>query len=300
MRKLSVLFLTLALGVSSLAATKKVIQPKGFATGHRPPLPHGSPLRQSPLPVFLVGGVAIVALAVMVVLRSGAHAPGPTSRPAARLAADDPQDPAPLAPAEPAPPLAARAGVSQPAVRTPAPSPAPAPAPALPARQEPPLPRTVRALPTSLEATLPPPPPPPEPPPPTATDTATEAAADPAASRVAEPAAAPAVAEAVVDAPAYPSEGFRKPRLAQAGCITGSLRVPRDVAGLAGESATVRFAVDAEGAPSRFQLLSGPADPRVGAAIWSAVQRCQFLPGTDAQGRPALLWLVVPLRFAAN
>src|ERR1051325_5940403 len=33
MRKLSVLFLTLALGVSSLAATKKVIQPKGFATG---------------------------------------------------------------------------------------------------------------------------------------------------------------------------------------------------------------------------------------------------------------------------
>src|SRR5579864_6220835 len=34
MHKLTVLFLTLALGVSSLAATKKqVIQPKGFATG---------------------------------------------------------------------------------------------------------------------------------------------------------------------------------------------------------------------------------------------------------------------------
>jgi 2-iminobutanoate/2-iminopropanoate deaminase len=33
MHKLTVLFLTLALGASSLAATKKVIQPKGSATG---------------------------------------------------------------------------------------------------------------------------------------------------------------------------------------------------------------------------------------------------------------------------
>lgn len=33
MRKLTLLFLTLALAVSSVAATKKVIQPKGFATG---------------------------------------------------------------------------------------------------------------------------------------------------------------------------------------------------------------------------------------------------------------------------
>jgi 2-iminobutanoate/2-iminopropanoate deaminase len=33
MRKFTILFLTLALGASSLAATKKVIQPKGSATG---------------------------------------------------------------------------------------------------------------------------------------------------------------------------------------------------------------------------------------------------------------------------
>jgi 2-iminobutanoate/2-iminopropanoate deaminase len=33
MRKLTILFLTLALGASSMAATRKVIQPKGFATG---------------------------------------------------------------------------------------------------------------------------------------------------------------------------------------------------------------------------------------------------------------------------
>jgi len=33
MRKLTILFLTLALGASSLAATRKVIQPKGFPTG---------------------------------------------------------------------------------------------------------------------------------------------------------------------------------------------------------------------------------------------------------------------------
>jgi protein TonB len=104
--------------------------------------------------------------------------------------------------------------------------------------------------------------------------------------------------ELVQDAPAHPTGGFTKPRLAEPGCVQASLRLPRDAAGLAGETATIRFAVGPDGVPSRFQLVAGPADPRVGAAIWSAVQRCEFLPGTDGQGRPALLWLVMPLRFA--
>jgi hypothetical protein len=117
------------------------------------------------------------------------------------------------------------------------------------------------------------------------------------------PAAPPAVTglqEQPVDAPRYAGDGFRKPRLAEPGCIGSTMRLPRDVIGTDGETATVRFAVGADGQPSQYQFLSGPSDPRVATAIWSAVQQCQFVAGADASGRPTSIWLVVPIRFGSR
>jgi TonB family protein len=81
-------------------------------------------------------------------------------------------------------------------------------------------------------------------------------------------------------------------------CVLDGLRLPRGVVGLRGETATVRFAVDPDGSVGSYEYLAGPADPRVAASIWTAVQRCRFTAGADAAGRPARLWLVMPVRFA--
>ena len=36
------------------------------------------------------------------------------------------------------------------------------------------------------------------------------------------------------------------------------------------------------------------------AAIWQAIQSCQFTPGLDARGQPQLIWMILPLKFAAQ
>jgi TonB family protein len=69
------------------------------------------------------------------------------------------------------------------------------------------------------------------------------------------------------------------------------------MAGVEGESATVKFAVDETGQVSQYSYLSGPADQRVSAAIWTAIQRCEFIPGRTAQGNPISLWVTMPIKF---
>ena len=97
--------------------------------------------------------------------------------------------------------------------------------------------------------------------------------------------------------PSYAREGYQKARQARPGCVASALAQSRDVAELEGLSSTVKFAVDETGRVSQFTYLSGPSDPRIANAIWNAVQRCEWLPGATAQGRPLSLWVTMPLKF---
>jgi TonB family protein len=97
--------------------------------------------------------------------------------------------------------------------------------------------------------------------------------------------------------PVYAADGFKKPKLIEAACIQDRLRLPRDVQLEPGETVRVRFAVGLDGQPSEFSLLTTPGDARVGQAIWRAIERCRFTPGTDGKGTPAVLWVVMPFRF---
>jgi hypothetical protein len=92
-------------------------------------------------------------------------------------------------------------------------------------------------------------------------------------------------------------EGMQKARPARTGCVRDSLRLPRDIVDVAGETATVKFAVDESGQVSQFSYLSGPTDPRVSNHIWAAVQRCDWVSGTNVQGRPITLWVTMPIKF---
>jgi TonB family protein len=115
----------------------------------------------------------------------------------------------------------------------------------------------------------------------------------------AEAAAAPA-ALAIEDAPAYPATGFRKAAQEDPTCVQRSVRIPRDLAGRISGPITVRFAVGPDGSVSLFQVQGDVQDRRIGDAIRAAVESCKFIPGTDPQGRPTRLWLVMPVRFVGQ
>jgi hypothetical protein len=115
---------------------------------------------------------------------------------------------------------------------------------------------------------------------------------------VAAPAQVPPAASAPLSiGPAYAREGYQKARQASPGCVVNSLQRTRDLVGVDGETATVKFAVDETGKVSQFNYLSGPTDDRVANAIWAAVQRCEWVPGATAQGHPITLWVTMPVKF---
>jgi protein TonB len=97
--------------------------------------------------------------------------------------------------------------------------------------------------------------------------------------------------------PSYAREGQRKARLTDPGCVANSLRLPRDISDVGGETATVKFAVDETGQVSQYAYLAGPSDQRVANAIWVAIRRCEFVPGATAQGKPVALWVTMPIKF---
>ncbi|MFO0583832.1 MAG: hypothetical protein U0229_16290 [Anaeromyxobacter sp.] len=98
----------------------------------------------------------------------------------------------------------------------------------------------------------------------------------------------------------YAQAGFRAPALAQRQCVQQSLRVPRDLTGFVSGPVVVKFAVGRDGTPARFSTLSGGVPDRISAAIWQAVQECRWVAGADPSGQPVSLWVVMPLRFAAE
>ena len=101
--------------------------------------------------------------------------------------------------------------------------------------------------------------------------------------------------------------GLQQGRLAEVDLADLADRLPPAV--------LLRFAVGRDGKPSRFELLTDLPDPRMGAAIWQAIQECKWIagadpqgkptniwviPGLDARGQPQLIWMILPLKFAAQ
>lgn len=105
---------------------------------------------------------------------------------------------------------------------------------------------------------------------------------------------------AVGDAPAYPGAGWKRPEQAPRHCVQNSVRIPRGLQGFASGPITVKFAVGSDGAPCDFQVLGELPDARIGAAVWQAIQACRWVPGADMQGRPAKIWVTMPIRFVSR
>ena len=103
----------------------------------------------------------------------------------------------------------------------------------------------------------------------------------------------------VEDAPVYASAGFKAAGESERGCVGRSVRIPRDLAGIV-STVTVKFAVNRDGAVAQFQVMGSQPDPRIGQAIWQAIQGCRFAPGADPQGRPVNMWVILPLRFVSG
>ena len=92
--------------------------------------------------------------------------------------------------------------------------------------------------------------------------------------------------------------GGLRPTLKSPGCVERKLRLPAGARGLV-SSATVKFAVDGNGTPILLHAITSAPEPVV-AAIADAVQACEWSPGAAAGGRPATLWLTLPVRLDAR
>ncbi len=105
-------------------------------------------------------------------------------------------------------------------------------------------------------------------------------------------------APSIEDAPAYATAGYKKPAMAEPGCVQRSMRITDSILDAAGNSpVTVKFAINRDGTPSRFEIMSANKDHRIANAIWSAITACKWMPGADAQGRATNIWVIMPIRF---
>jgi len=104
-------------------------------------------------------------------------------------------------------------------------------------------------------------------------------------------------AQSVEDAPAYATAGYKKPTMAEPGCVQRSVRISSDLLDYITGPVTVKFAIGRDGVPSRFEVMSAISDQRIANAIWQAVKSCKWNAGADAQGRPTNIWVILPVRF---
>jgi protein TonB len=107
-------------------------------------------------------------------------------------------------------------------------------------------------------------------------------------------------AQSIEDAPAYATAGFKKPTMAEPGCVQRSVRISSDLLDYITGPVTVKFAIGKDGSPSRFEVMSAISDQRIANAIWQAVKSCKWNAGADAQGRPTNIWVILPFRFQTN
>jgi protein TonB len=253
-----------------------------------------------PIIPIAVGLVMIIGIASFALLRGqplakAAAAPAPLDPTVVRIGRPPESPTPPVAEPEPASPVVTRDLPPDPAAPAPAAAPerkrqperereaAAAPRPTRPpppprevAKVEKPAPATARPTPAPRPDPEPPPPPP---------------------QFVAAKAELPVASAPLQLGPTYARDGQQKARLTDPGCVVKSLRLPRDIADVGGETATVKFAVDETGQVSQYAYLAGPSEPRIANAIWAAIQRCEFTPGATAQGRPVALWVTMPIKF---
>ncbi|HYQ80377.1 MAG TPA: energy transducer TonB, partial [Anaeromyxobacteraceae bacterium] len=104
----------------------------------------------------------------------------------------------------------------------------------------------------------------------------------------------------IMEAPQYVTTGFRAPAEAVGGCVRSSVRLPTELAGYVAGQVVVKFAVGRDGSVGLVQLMTPVPDPRIAAAIRNAIEACRWRAGSDAQGRPVTLWVILPLRFTSG
>ena len=94
--------------------------------------------------------------------------------------------------------------------------------------------------------------------------------------------------------PTFARQGYTKPMMATAACVQSSVRLksapPEGVVNF-------MFAVRADGRPDLFEVMTPGVSAGLADAVWSAVRECKWIPGSDPEGRPVDLWVVLPLRF---
>jgi protein TonB len=278
---------------TSVAAARMAAAPSFKAANRQ----GGVPIIPIAFGLILIVGIAAFALLRGQPLSKAVASPAPLD-PTVVKVGRPPESPAPpVAEPEPAQPVITRdlppdpAAPAAPAAterkRQPERDLAAAPRPVRPpptrelAKVEKPAPATARPTPPPPAPARPEPEPPPPPPP----------------QFVAARQELPVASAPLQIGPSYAREGQRKARLTDPGCVANSLRLPRDVADVSGETATVKFAVDEAGKVSQYAYLAGPSDQRVANAIWSAIQHCEFSPGATAQGKPVSLWVTMPIKF---
>jgi TonB family protein len=107
-----------------------------------------------------------------------------------------------------------------------------------------------------------------------------------------------ALATATAQAPTPSSAALVNPAPADRRCVPQALRARRDIADRLPGEISVRFRVTASGDVARIEV-PGVADRDLADAIADAVRGCKFLPGTDEDGRPVALPIVMRIRFAS-
>ena len=248
--------------------------------------------------VILIVAIAIFALTRSKPLSQAAATPSPLDPSVTRIGRPPESSPPPAAEPDPAPPVVTRDLPGEPAApaREPRKTPdrdaiaataPPAARPARPPAAPAPAREVARVEKVALATPRPPPPPAPKP----------EPEPLPPPQFVASRQEMPSASAPLQIGPSYARDGQQKAKLANSGCVVNSLRLPRDLVDIGGDTATVKFAVDETGKVSQFAYLAGPSDPRVANAIWSAIQRCEFVPGATALGKPLSLWVTMPIKF---
>lgn len=107
-----------------------------------------------------------------------------------------------------------------------------------------------------------------------------------------------AVPREAPEAPRYVTNGFRPPRLVTRTCLAENLHLPPQLLAVVSGSLTVKFPIYSDGAVGSIEILTPVPDPRISEAIRHAITTCEWVPGSDAQGRPTALWVIQPFRFA--
>jgi protein TonB len=102
------------------------------------------------------------------------------------------------------------------------------------------------------------------------------------------------------EAPQYAGSGYRKPSEVEPGCVRSAIRIPPQLTGFISGPITVKFAVGRDGSAGLVEVMTRVSDRRIAEIIRAGIQTCRWQPGTDTQGRPVRLWVIMPIRFTTG